>query len=78
MYVLVRSSLIMCMYLQNEELISSSELGDVMKVVSLLNSGADVQTKDKVDISHLSSFAHLYHHVTLVQWNLQIKDKLVH
>ena len=43
--------------LQNEELISASKSGDVMTVVSLLNSGADVQTKDKVYIffSHLSS-----------------------
>ena len=34
--------------LQNEELKSASKLGDVMKVVSLLNSGANVLTKDKV------------------------------
>ena len=34
--------------LQNEGLISASESGDVMTVVSLLNSGADVQTKNEV------------------------------
>ena len=47
--------------LQNEELISASKSGDVMTVVSLLNSGADVQTEDKVYtifFSHLSSFVH--------------------
>ena len=44
--------------LQKEQLISASKSGDVMTVVSLLNSGADVQTEDKVYIfvSHLSSF----------------------
>ena len=36
--------------LQNEELISASESGDVMTVVSLLNSGADVQTENVVYI----------------------------
>ena len=55
--------------LQNEELISASESGDVMTVVSLLNSGADVQTENKVYtlifFSHLSSFAHLNHHMAL-------------
>ena len=46
--------------LQNEDLISASKSGDVMTVVSLLNSGADVQTEDKVYIffSHQSSFVH--------------------
>ena len=34
--------------LQNDELLSASESGDVMTVVSLLNSGADVQTETKV------------------------------
>ena len=34
-------------FLQNKELISASKSGDVMTVVSLLNSGADVQTKNK-------------------------------
>ena len=43
--------------LQNEKLISASESGDVMTVVSLLNSGADVQTEDEVHIS-FSSFVH--------------------
>ena len=37
--------------LQNKELISASALGDVMTVVSLLNSGADVQTEDEVHIT---------------------------
>ena len=41
------------MCLQNEKLISASVLGDVMTVVSLLNSGADVQTEDKVYIHFL-------------------------
>ena len=41
------------MCLQNEELISASESGDVMTVVSLLNSGADVQTEDEVYIHFL-------------------------
>ena len=36
--------------LQNEKLISASKSGDAKTVVSLLNSGADVQTKDKVYI----------------------------
>ena len=36
------------MSLQNKELISASESGDVMTVVSLLNSGADVQTEDEL------------------------------
>ena len=36
--------------LQNKELISASKSGDVMRVVSLLNSGADVQTEDGVCI----------------------------
>ena len=55
------------MSLQNKELISASESGDLMKVVSLLNSGADIQTENWVHIffSHMSSFAHLNHHVTL-------------
>ena len=47
------------MSLQNKELISASESGDVMTVVSLLNSGADVQTMDKVYIS-LVICPHLY------------------
>ena len=41
------------MCLQNKELISASESRDVMAVVSLLNSGADVQTEDKVYILFL-------------------------
>ena len=52
------------MSLQNEELISASKSRDVMIVVSLLNSGADVQTEYEVYIhlfSHQSSFVH---HVT--------------
>ena len=47
--------------LQNWELISSSKSGDVMRVLSLLNSGADVQTEDEevyIFFSHLSSFVH--------------------
>ena len=56
----IRSSLIMC--LQDKELISASISGDVMTVVSLLNSGADIHTEDKVYghflYSHLSSFVH--------------------
>ena len=45
------------MSLQNKELISASVSGDVMTVVSLLNSGADVQTENEVSIlfSHQSS-----------------------
>ena len=39
------------MSLQNKELISASALGDVMTVVSVLNSGADVQTEDEVHIT---------------------------
>ena len=49
------------MCLQNKKLISASKSGDVMTVVSLLNSGADIQTEDEVYIhlfSHLSSFLH--------------------
>ena len=48
--------------LQNEDLISASKSGDVMTVVSLLNSGADVQTEDEevyIFFSHQSSF--VYH-----------------
>ena len=41
------------MCLQNWELISASKSGDVMTVVSLLNSGADVQTENKVYIRFL-------------------------
>ena len=44
--------------LQNDELISASKSGDVMTVVSLLNSGADIQTEDEEVQLHLSSFAH--------------------
>ena len=40
--------------LQNEELISASWSGNVMTVVSLLNSGADSQTENKV---HKHSFS---------------------
>ena len=56
------------MSLQNKELISASESGDVMTVVSLLNSGADVQTMDKVYIffSHLSSFVYHMTFYTLI------------
>ena len=47
------------MSLQNKELISASKSGDVMTAVSLLNSGADVQTEDKVYFfNDLSSFVH--------------------
>ena len=42
-------------FLQNWELISSIKAGDIMTVVSLLNSGADVQTKNEVCIRFLSS-----------------------
>ena len=42
------------MCLQNEELISASKSGDVMTVMSLLNSGADVQTEDEVYIHPFS------------------------
>ena len=41
------------MPLQNTVLISASESGDVMTAVSLLNSGADVQTKNEVYIHFL-------------------------
>ena len=41
------------MCLQNEELISASKSGDVMTVVSLLNSGSDVKTENKVYIRFL-------------------------
>ena len=44
--------------LQNEELISASRSGDVMTVVSLLNSGADVQTEDGVCIMDFHSLCH--------------------
>ena len=44
------------MCLQNLELISAIKSGDVMTVVSFLNSGADVQTENEVFFSHLSSF----------------------
>ena len=43
--------------LQNKKLISASGSGDVMTVVSLLNSGADVQTEDEVYIL-FSLFVH--------------------
>ena len=46
--------------LQNAVLISASRSGDVMRVVSLLNSGADVQTKSEVNIHFLSCCPHLY------------------
>ena len=36
------------MSLQNKELISASASGDVIRVVSLLNRGANVQTEDQV------------------------------
>ena len=39
--------------LQDAVLISASESGDVMTVVSLLNNGADVQTEDEVYIHFL-------------------------
>ena len=44
------STLIIVIYaLQNDELIAAAgSAGDVMQVVSLLNSGADIQTKDRV------------------------------
>ena len=35
------------MFLRNEELLPASESGDMMTVVCLLNSGADVQTEDE-------------------------------
>ena len=47
--------------LQNEEMISASESGDVMTVVSLLNSGADVQTEDKVYLSSFCKPCDLFH-----------------
>ena len=48
-----RRGLIIIMCLQNWELISASKSGDVMTVVSLLNSGADVQTENEVYIHFL-------------------------
>ena len=47
------------MSLQKKELISASVSGDVMTVVSILNSGADVQTENEVSISLVTS-PHLY------------------
>ena len=41
------------MSVQNEELMSASWSGDVMTVVLLLNSGADVQTENEVYIHFL-------------------------
>ena len=43
------------MYLQDHELISASMSGDIMTVVSLLNSGADIQTEVCM---HLNSFVY--------------------
>ena len=49
------------MSLQNDKLISASKSGDVMTVVSLLNSGADVQIKNEVYIHFLLvTCPHLY------------------
>ena len=45
--------------LQNKELISASKSGDVMTVVSLLNSGADVQT-DEVYTFFSCTYLHLH------------------
>ena len=39
---------VLIMFLQNKELLYACESGDVMRVVSLLNSGADVQTENEV------------------------------
>ena len=36
------------MFLQDDELFAGCKSGDVMTVVSLLNSGANVKTEDKV------------------------------
>ena len=51
-----------CMCLQNKELIPASESGDMMTIVSLLNSGADVQTENKVQYTLISlvTCSHLY------------------
>ena len=43
------------LFLQDHELIPAIESGDVMTVVSLLNSGAGVQTEDEVYIFFLFS-----------------------
>ena len=45
--------------LQNKELISASQSGDVMTVVSLLNSGADVQTNVRTIIITVILFTHM-------------------
>ena len=46
--------------LQNKELFSASKSGDVMTVVSLLNSGADVQTEDEEVYIFFSCFSAPY------------------
>ena len=51
--------------LQDEELISASESGDVMTVVSLLNSGADVQTEDDVCIMDFHIVNHTTKHLSV-------------
>ena len=35
----------LCMYVQNQELIAASGVGDIVRVTSLLNSGADLEIK---------------------------------
>ena len=43
------STLIIVMFaLQNDELIIAGRAGQVMRAASLLNSGADIQTEDRV------------------------------
>ena len=39
-------------YLQNDKLIIAGGAGQVMRAASLLNSGADIQTKDWVRMLH--------------------------
>ena len=48
--------------LQNAVLISASESGDVMTVVSLLKNGADVQTEDEVYIFFSYILVLILHH----------------
>ena len=47
------------LFLQNKKLIAASNSGDVVRVTSLLNSGADIQTEDEVAITD-TSVAHLW------------------
>ena len=46
MCIVVISVFLSVVHLQNEELISASKTGDIVRVTSLLNSGADIHTVD--------------------------------